>query len=451
MPMNQIMNNKTNLTDEPNDSQQPSLENKLILLAKPIYEFYPSFDSQSFLTLISVICKRYNVDNIVQQLEIEFIRPNVYRLNTFTDFIALLTAEMKDANSKKDILSLFSNITTKIHNLLQHTKEQAVIDNHLHYELHADNNWQYYQDMISIITNEIATYTDANKVEKPDGLFTQATLGEHTDDNIYSLSPTQGLAFLNRNPYRFFSEKILGIKAVNDWDENVNTRLYGIIIHEIMYAYANACKTKPYENINKQLFLNIAMQILFKYRVDNNIVLQDKLDILSNLAVEIERKAKQQSLEVLCETQLSHIFNKVKITAKADRIEINHKTQEIYIYDYKTGQLPTYQQELNGEKTQLAIIAILLLQQGQYKNYHIKKMQYICLSGRDKDTKLSNIDITAIPEIQDNLLDLIDYFFTNGKPNYDKFIEIKPSSFVFDKTELFIKYLSKISNFITLA
>ena len=112
------MHNRSTINTDTNHTTDNKMFDEIILLAKPIYDFYPEFDSQSFLTLISVICKRYNVDNIVQQLEIEFIRPNVYRLNTFTDFIALLTAEMKDANSKKDILSLFSNITTKIHNFV---------------------------------------------------------------------------------------------------------------------------------------------------------------------------------------------------------------------------------------------------------------------------------------------------------------------------------------------
>ena len=78
-------------------------------------------------------------------------------------------------------------------------------------------------------------------------------------------------------------------------------------------------------------------------------------------------------------------------------------------------------------------------------------MQYICLSGREKDLKLSKISPIIIQEVKNNLLMLIDYFFINGKPKYDKFVEIKPSSFVLDKTELAIKYLSRISNFITIA
>ena len=423
------MHNQQSIDTTNNNNITSLLAEDVVSLAKPIYDFYPLFDSQSFLTLISVICKQHNVDNVLQQMETEFIRPNVYRLNIFPDCITLLYAEMQKSNSKNNIYAPFINIVSKIHQILQTAKAQQQ-NNDLQYEVNVDKNLRYYQEIVNIIANEISAYA-TKQTQYTDNAGQQLTFDIATDNNLYSLSPTQGLAFLNKNPYRFFIEKVLGIKAVNDWEENVNTRLYGIVIH-------------------KQLFLNIAMQILFKYRVDNNIVLQDKLDILSNLAVEIERKAKQQSLDVLCEMPLSHIFNQVKITAKADRIEINHKTKEIYIYDYKTGQLPTQQQELKGEKTQLAIIAILLLQHEQYKHYCIKKMQYICLSGRDKDNRLSNIDTHIIPEIQDNLLNLIDYFFTNGKPNYDKFVEIKPSSSVFDKTELSIKYLSRISNFITL-
>ena len=441
------MHNRSTINTDTNHTTDNKMFDEIILLAKPIYDFYPEFDSQSFLTLISVIYKQHNADAIVQWLETECIRPNVYRLNTFTDVIALLTTEKQSHPSKKDILSLFINTAKEIHTLLQQVKEKPSTYSNLQYELNTDKNQKYYQNIISIITNNILEYTTMHKPQNTDNTGQQLTFDSATDGNLYSLSPTQGLAFLNRNPYHFFVEKILGLRPLNDWEENVNIRLYGIIIHEIMHSFAIICQKKQYQDINTALFLDIAMQKLLDYKLEKDIVLQAKLYALSNIAVDIERNAKRSSLEVLCETQLSHIFNKVKITAKADRIEINHNTKEIYIYDYKTGQLPEQKQELNGEKTQLAIIAILLSQHKQYVDYNITKMQYICLSGREKDLKLSKISPIIIQEVKNNLLMLIDYFFINGKPKYDKFVEIKPSSFVFDKTELAVKYLSRISNF----
>lgn len=441
--MHKTMNNQVgiNITDNNTDNV---FTNNIISLAKIVDNCYPDFDSQNFLSLMGVIYKQHSVDNMVQNLEVDVIRPNAYRLNTFQDVILLLTTEQQKTTSKKDILSLFLNTATKINFLLKTIKEQQRTNN-MNYEFRTDGNEQCYQEIINIITNEMLEYKHNRLQNNKDENGQQLTFNIITENNIYSLSPTQGVAFLNRNPYRFFVEKILSIKANNDWEENVNTRLYGIMIHEIMYAYAVACQKKQYTEITKTLFLNIAMQKLLDYKLDGNIILQAKLDALAHIAMEIEKKAKQQSLEVLCEKNLSYIFHKVKITAKADRIEIDRVNKEIYIYDYKTGQPPEQSKEINGEKTQLAIIAILLLHQEQYKNYHIKKMQYICLSSKEKDKKTSNISTDVLPDVKNNLLNLIDYFFTEGKPNYNKFNELKTTSLIFDANEPRIKYLSRIS------
>ena len=72
-------------------------------------------------------------------------------------------------------------------------------------------------------------------------------------------------------------------------------------------------------------------------------------------------------------------------------------------------------------------------------------MQYICLSGKEKDKKTSNISTDVLPDVKNNLLNLIDYFFTEGKPNYNKFNELKTTSLIFDANEPRIKYLSRIS------
>ena len=238
------MNNQVgiNITDNNTDNV---FTNNIISLAKIVDNCYPDFDSQNFLSLMGVIYKQHSVDNMVQNLEVDVIRPNAYRLNTFQDVILLLTTEQQKTTSKKDILSLFLNTATKINFLLKTIKEQQRTNN-MNYEFRTDGNEQCYQEIINIITNEMLEYKHNRLQNNKDENGQQLTFNIITENNIYSLSPTQGVAFLNRNPYRFFVEKILSIKANNDWEENVNTRLYGIMIHEIMYAYAVACQKKQY-------------------------------------------------------------------------------------------------------------------------------------------------------------------------------------------------------------
>lgn len=439
------MHNKSEEAIELNSS----VNNCLLSLAQSIYNIYPHFDSNCLFTLISTVHKKYNIERLIQQLETDFIRTNVYKLDTLTDVVNFLMEETENHQSFQQELYLFINTIKEINNTLKQAKSTQMLKNsEAQFNINTNSNQKLYQNIINIVINKALDYVNTCQQNKLNDTGTQQTFDVMIDNSTYSLSPTQGIAFLNKNPYHFFIEKILGIKAINNWEENVSTRLYGIIIHDIMHLFAIACRKIDQYNIDKQIFLNIATKKLSEYKLDNDILLHGKLNIVSNIATEIEQKAKQQNLEVLCEKQISHTFNQVKIIAKADRIEINHQNKEIYIYDYKTGIPPTQKQELDGEKVQLAIIAILMLEQQQYRNYHIKGMYYICLSGKDKDRKTSSIEPNIIPYIKTFLIEIIDYFFTNGKPNYSKFIEIKPNSFEFNQTEFLIKHLSRIVKFV---
>ena len=179
------MHNRSTINTDASHATDNKMFDEIILLAKPIYDFYPEFDSQSFLTLISVIYKQYNADAIVQWLETECIRPNVYRLNTFTDVIALLTTEKQSHPSKKDILSLFINTTKEIHTLLQQVKEKPSTYSNLQYELNTDKNQKYYQNIISIITNNILEYTTMHKPQNTDNAGQQLTITHKLEGKHY--------------------------------------------------------------------------------------------------------------------------------------------------------------------------------------------------------------------------------------------------------------------------
>ena len=101
------MNNQVgiNITDNNTDNV---FTNNIISLAKIVDNCYPDFDSQNFLSLMGVIYKQHSVDDMVQSLEVDIIRPNAYKLNTFQDFIIVLSTEQQKTTSKKERAGLLS-------------------------------------------------------------------------------------------------------------------------------------------------------------------------------------------------------------------------------------------------------------------------------------------------------------------------------------------------------
>ena len=134
----------------------------------------------------------------------------------------------------------------------------------------------------------------------------------------------------------------------------------------------------------------------------------------------------------MVEKDYSTIINGVNVYAKADRVEINYDNKEIYIYDFKTGTLPSNADEINGAKTQLLIIAMLILENQKYKDFHIKQMTYIDLSGKHNARNVV-INNDGLIEIKNNVLQQISYYFDNGEPNENVLQYIKPTGLLYEQ------------------
>ena len=167
---------------------------------------------------------------------------------------------------------------------------------------------------------------------------------------------------------------------------------------------------------------------------------------ISKIAIKLEQNAKKNNREVICEKTFSIIYNNIVIEARADRLEIDHLNKSIYIYDYKTGNLPKESEEKNGKKTQLSILAILIKKHYQ-NSYNIQQMTYISLSGKQESEYYSNINCEIIPSIEQNLFKMIDFYFKNGSPIITKMEHIKPQIGYSFYNETEIDYLSRQSKF----
>ena len=378
---------------------------------------------------MSIIFKREKKDNIIQDFEVGFLRQNDFKIKSFKDLAKIIRIENeRNIKNNKQIkwtnIELMAEEITKLNNLKENEEETI-------------------KKVIEIIRNTAKQEENIKQTEL------QQTF-DVCKIKTFSLSPTSGIKKLNSNPYSFFIDKILNIKPIEDWNERIDSRIYGIIIHETMEVFANICKSVPIENINTDLFLEIANKLLLNEQISLTKFIFSKLIKLSNFAVKLEKEAKKNNREVITERKYDYIFKNVKINATADRVEIDHRKKEIYIYDFKTGGIPTEEQELKGEKTQLSIIALLLLQEKYYLDYSIKRMSYINFSGNNKkifidiNTNMIFNKYNDFNSIEYNINELLEHYFENGKAkDVSNYPYVRQSSFNMYKQDLEYLQLSR--------
>ena len=392
-----------------------------------------TYDNITFLSLMSLFFKPLDRDFEVQQFELEFLHQNDYcikSLNDLQNIIANCNQENKKKHqTAKDKWLIFQQISRSLSEI------SNTFDT-----LSANQQQEQITNATKIINELLNNNPPAN-----DNDNSQQQMFDIGEVKTFSLSPTKGIAMLNKNPYQFYVEKVLKCDIPDNWNEKVDARIYGTIIHEILDLFAKRCKDKTIDKINQDLFYEVADGILTKYNLSMGSFLKAKIDIISTIAIKLEKDAKQHNREVITERSFSHNFNGVIVKAVADRIEIDHTNNLIYIFDYKTGTAPTASDELEGKKTQLTIIALLMLQEGNYDDYAIAKdgLYYISFSGKSNTKTREYIDTNIIfngvhndkknfKSIEENLKELLqEYFDSTGQINTEnckKYVDINDFS-----------------------
>lgn len=427
------------------DKHCPILENQFVYFFDKVYNEYPEFDAISFASLISFLFRKYELDYLIQDFEINFLRKNDFKLKNFKAFKQVLIKELQNHPTKNDDWFFLKQVILKIGDEFEKNKSIIEQCKQYNFEYLEKKNNLYYM-LLTAINNDIQKYKEILSKNHKNNQQLQQSFDDYNNQKTISLSPTQGIMMLNENPYRFFIEKILCISSIDEWETTESAKLYGDIIHRIMYSFSLKCKdVKNYFDITNKLFYDVALKLLNEE--DNiNSFITSKIEQIATIAVKLEYEAKFYNREVLCEKEFSHIFNGIKIRAKADRVEIDHNNKQIYIYDYKTGaNLPQNSEEENGEKTQVSIIAILMKYCG-YKDFNIKKMTYISLSGKELFNN-EEIDVGIIDDVETNLINMLNFYFTNGAPNIEKMKHIRPPLEYSFQVEKDINYISRTSVF----
>ena len=392
-------------------------QNKLI--EESILQNNGDLNLLTLLSLMSLFFKEFfKNDILVQYLEVNVLRQNAYKITNCKSLVALLEDFLieKNDSTEKQVIEIFIKIFNDIDKYFE--VQQKPNTSGL-YEVIKESFVNQKQN-IDIVLNIL------NNVEQKQ----MATEGK----KVYTLSPTKGIAMLNNDPYSFFVSKVLNLEPIEDWNNTVSTKTHGLIVHQIMECFAKKCRNYKYNadcDMLRRVFDESLTESLVKSNMQITSFLKQKLKKIKEIAVKLELDAIKNNRSVYAEYPLQTVINGVKIYAKADRIEFDNKNKLIYIFDYKTGTIPKNADEVNGTKPQLSIIAMLILKNPEYKDFLIKKMQYIDLSGKEK-IENQTIDTEEVAHVEKNIANQIETFFKNGEPIIEKMYYIKPSGSLYE-------------------
>jgi ATP-dependent helicase/nuclease subunit B len=215
-----------------------------------------------------------------------------------------------------------------------------------------------------------------------------------SDDNLKNklneeFSVTQ-LETYAKCPYKYFAERILKLKPIEEPEEEIEGLELGSLLHAILYEFYTELKKKNIvlSNANEQQFA-IAEELIFNiagkmvkamgFKSPYSFFEQEKI-----LGIEGDRKESILYKFLLTEKEnddgfvpeffevgfgnINSKYNKsdnppidistgsVKVRGKIDRIDINHKEKSFKVVDYKLGgKKPTADELLNGISLQLPL------------------------------------------------------------------------------------------------
>lgn len=406
-----------------NNNEQKALCSFLTIILKE----NENIDIINLLSFLSLLFKvNIDNDNAVQNFEVKVLRRNAFKIISLNDLYNLFLKE-NIVEEHKDIFNVLTIINDFVNN--------------------DDFNVENVNDdvCLQLINNvgNILKETKNNIIATEN--LKQSTLQIIDEEKNYRITPTQGIQWLNNNPYEFFVSKVLNLSQIEDWSNTINSGFYGNLVHNIIQKFSEKIKIlkQQKQQLNKQtmldIFNNTKMEVLLEQGIDY-MFLEEKLSSIADVVVNIEYNALKNNRYVMIEQSISSKYDNLTIYARADRIEIDDKNKNIYIYDFKTGEVPDNNKEASGEKVQLLIIAMLLLRSKQYQDFRIKKLSYIDVSGKEF-AENKDIDIDEMQYIDLKIKNMINTFFDkNGKPILSKFVYIKPSgNFLYSKDYMLMK------------
>jgi len=225
------------------------------------------------------------------------------------------------------------------------------------------------------------------------------------------LSVTQ-IETLIRDPYSVYARHVLKLKSLKSLKKQPSALLRGNVMHEIMQNFSEHTKNN-HKLINHSELIKISNRIFIKEVPwpATRLIWQTRFEKAIPLFIEAEKLRRQNANPLFFEHPGSTFLSDVGITltAIADRIDKND-SNELLIYDYKSGKPPTIKQ-LEIFHKQLLLEA-LIAENGGFRdipNTRVASICYISLNNSYPNTE-KIITRDEITKIENEISQLIDYY-----------------------------------------
>jgi len=177
-----------------------------------------------------------------------------------------------------------------------------------------------------------------------------------------SISVTQ-VKTLIRDPYAIYARKVLRLGALDPLTPKVNAALRGMIVHKILENFV-AQGIDPNAADARDRLMGIADDLFARDCPWPTIRAQwlSRLDRVVDIFLDGEKMRYALAEKSILETEgkIAVGTTGVDLTCKADRVDLTLDGLA-YIYDYKTGQVPSKDQQINFDKQLLLEAAMIEL------------------------------------------------------------------------------------------
>jgi double-strand break repair protein AddB len=193
---------------------------------------------------------------------------------------------------------------------------------------------------------------------------------------------------LIRDPYAIYGSKILRLRALHPIQHAPNALHRGTVIHKVFEDFVSDT-AKNGAPITEEHLLSVARRVLdaeVPWPTDR-IQWRVRIEKIARWFVENERARQSVARPILFETKggADIATPPFRVTAKADRIDLNDRS-EACIYDYKTGNAPSEEQQMQFD-VQLLVTAALICEGGfeDFSPRSVAEARYISFSGAGKE------------------------------------------------------------------
>lgn len=191
-----------------------------------------------------------------------------------------------------------------------------------------------------------------------------------------------------RDPYSIYARYILGLKPLDEIDENLNIADYGNILHKTVETFCSRHPSRLPPDARKEI-LEIGREMLknMNFSATAAAFWKPRMETALEWFIEQQENRTPGIREILCEQEGTMILHtaggEFRLRCFADRIDVR-KDGTAALIDYKTGEVPAEKSVLAGYSPQLPLEAAILANSGfeRIKDMPVSALEYWRLRGK---------------------------------------------------------------------